>query len=403
MTEQLYQSSDAPDSIITACLNLMQAGGLRAASVRAIAREANISSALVNYHFETSARLHSAVMVRAAEQEAVFWQHLARVLSPQSHDAACLADLAHAAIACAHAGRAHAVMPWLRLGQAGETPAVLAAHGAAHRAQADFWQAVPLPVAAGPQAPGLLHALSAGLGFGFVLAGHSPDFAVWSRHVAETFAARLAGDDAFMRRDTPLRARAEAAAEEPAASPAPTRAIIVQAVADILRTSGSDSLTHRRVVERTGVSLSSISHFFPTRADMLIAGFGRIHDDIANAAARPILTGRASYDGERLTEALDTADEATRLARRQELAVMNEIMLAASRDPRSHPLAISMFARSGATSGALLSRLERPRRDIGRLDAHLFRLVANGISSIADDRHTARQLMRALIGLFEHP
>ena len=111
---------------------------------------------------------------------------------------------------------------------------------------------------------------------------------------------------------------------------------IVEAIAQVLRNEGCESMTTKRVAERAGVSVGSLYQYFPTREAMLVAVAERHLTDMKTVVART-LEGAAAM----------TLDELTRALVRAARALVRAAIEAHATDPALHRRLIEEVPRVG--------------------------------------------------------
>lgn len=148
---------------------------------------------------------------------------------------------------------------------------------------------------------------------------------------------------------------------------------IAAAAADSVAERGVGGLTHRAVAGRTGLSLGVVSYNFRTSADLLRAAFEMIYRRVS-----------ASYPGG--AAAAGTGEEGIQLLERMSkenftsagLLALDELLIAAARDPALKPLSAPLRYLRGQTSGGVLAAMIGGGQRTSPLDAALFSSLSTG-------------------------
>jgi DNA-binding transcriptional regulator YbjK len=386
MTVQLYQGAcDPDDPLIGAMLTRMAMGGMRIATARSVAQQAGLSAALVGYRYGGMDGLKARAFVAADLRGAVSWQSR-RDLLVQRPDVSSLGGLV-LAVARDVGMREQELwrVGWMDRCARLRQPKPSSTPRATEEAAAEFWVEAADGMGLPADFASVLAGFCDGLAFGYGVTGGGGGFEVWATTLATRFAQRMAGEAPQAAGDCPYRIAAEGEGGweeetiEPAAAPHPTRQAILRAAIAMVTSEGTDALTHRALAARAGVSLSSVQHFLPKRADILRATYQAVYQLLkSRTPSGSGVPSRASGDLDAEALATLVGGSADNRAILQELAGLHDLMLSASLDPESRGVARALYARTGQTSQRLLDRLASPRGPISRLDAQIFRLTTVG-------------------------
>jgi len=146
-----------------------------------------------------------------------------------------------------------------------------------------------------------------------------------------------------------------------------TREAILDATAEVIRTSGAEAVTHRVVAQRAGVSLAATTYHFDTLDDLLVTAFGVLTERATaqvEALAADVLAGRR----ELVSAAIDFI-QINDPERGFVADVLTELTYATGRNPRLQP-----------AHAHLTSQMSEPfARLIGERDATLLVQALGGL------------------------
>lgn len=389
---------------LEAALALIAERGLKGATMRAVAERAGISPALISYRHGSREAFFVQAFALGRARDHARRGRWARRLEGLALTPADLPVLVHAVMredfvdarVCALA-RCEA----RRDAERSERFRAIASAGAQDATV--FWAQVLGRVGVDEALAQFVAAAAHAIGQGYLLHAEPSVFDPWSRDLIDRLCERLATAKPARPGDSPWRGRALARSQASeargsggsAASGArddavsATRLAIIEATADLIVEGGADAVTHRAIAKRSGVSLSSTTHHFATRDDILQAAYCALRDcavarsDLTEGALRPLTLASLEAGLRRL---IDETDGAGAFAEHQAL---RELMAAAARADAARPMALAMFARAGETSERLLAALAEKRVVADRLDAHLFSLIAAELAQSAALREDA--------------
>ena len=209
------------------------------------------------------------------------------------------------------------------------------------------------------------------VGRGYLLAANTLLYDVVMTEVCQRLVDRLHGQFPLAKSSDWRAALRQSAVDNlaPATDFNPTQERIVAAAAAIIFENGPNAASHRAIAKRAGVSLSSTTHHFKSRTDILLEGFRRIVVDSAGTLAKGMLTERTLETSEFVegTTRIFTGEGVLRATAAQEIE-----HLAAS-DPDLRSLGIVLLSRAGETSTKLVASLKTPPPNCDDLDGLIWR------------------------------
>ena len=217
----------------------------------------------------------------------------------------------------------------------------------------------------------------------FPVSGRALTRAAWAQQAVRHFCARLTGEHPPR---TPWRPLIEAAAGEAASrhqdetARAPQAELILEAAVSLLARVGSAGLSHRALAEEAGVPLAATTYYFASREEILEGAFKRVYEALSREA-RDINLGENSISlSEFATQtALISLTEEGELV--ESMAVIDELLAAAFRDPELEPFALHLLSSRGQTTAMILPALKGVTVDEwSREDAFLISLL--GLSAV---------------------
>ena len=403
--------TDIRDTLLAAARPLFARGGTRGATARAIAGAAGSPVSAITYHFGSKDALLAACARRAQADAETWLAGETDRLSLVTPSADLLPDW-YAAL-CGHRSivqRDTTLIAAETFLLSGRSPDFMAVARDWDRMHSAFFQAA-LPR------------------FG-VDAGHAPVFAelfsslsmltpstedsvfsgawtgVTARYLAEcALGRRNAAPDwrSYMETLAIRRHASRADAFEIPGSPVALR--IVESAVRILVRDGTAALTHRAISEESGVALSATTRLFSGRDAILYAAFEhirmRFEQEIGDKASGIPEHSLGIEDFiASMVRPLSVDDNHIR----PELLAMEELFLAARRDPALAPMASQLVASRGQTTMGFLRTL-KTQRPAERIDAFIMSLCAFGglnslrVAAPQDRAGLAEHRMRCRLGV----
>jgi AcrR family transcriptional regulator len=375
------RGEDARRRLIAAVLDLLRRGGVEAVSARRLGELAGVSASAMNYHFGGRDGLLGAAFGEAAEAAAA-WRREALEAAPEEIAPGALAGWLAALVqdACDERAYPASVLRELRqvAGRSGEHAGI----AALDLADADaFWAEVAARAGLEPGAGTALGDFAAGA---LAIHGRAADWRVelpWLTETCVRLTARLAG----WRDDLPgwdgWRAQAQARAAQPAAATQPGPASVermLDAAVALVGEAGAEGLTHRAVALRAGASLAGVTHHFPTRAALVRRTFRALYDRVRASAPPPGPEPLPRLGPQALAREIAEAlvDDAGAVNRG--VLGLNELMLAAARDPALRAEVGDLRAARGEGGFEAIRRLDVTHSAPDRLDAHMASATIGG-------------------------
>jgi len=383
--------ASAPDlsraRLIDAAADLIAAGGVRAASVRATAQAAGVSASAVSYHFGGREGLHAAAFAQARasafQRQARALEDLARFRPGPGHLGDWLAAW------CASFASAPGLPGLVRselLLQA-ERRADLAPEARAWlSADRRFASALLDAFGLTGRDAGVLAEMLRALDDIAPANADSPARTAWLISAARHAGARIAG---VRPPETAWRPLIETVARQTPTPAAPQPGSTPEAILDgairLMARDGAGAITHRSLAAECGVSLALTTHHFTNRGAILQAAFDRLYTRLAEDARAASPRASAAPDSvDAFHDGLAGVGLELDGALRVELAAMDELVTAARRDPALEPLALHLLAERGQTLFAMLDGWEALPRPVTREDA--FLLSSGARAGLADLR-----------------
>ncbi len=346
-------------------------GGL---SSRTLADEAGVSASAINYTFGSIDRLLDAAHPQADALFCAHWDHERGELEDITHSAADLgATLFLASRRLATRYRGEQALFWarvIRAARVGDT-APFTEGLSSERA---YWRDVLERAGLAGVDTALVHSFSLAIRFAYHACGQPERFDPWAMVLAQRLASRLCGQAPTTAEDSAYRQRAENRAslsdEARVHHHGTARQIIETAVETILE-GGAELATFREIAKRSGISVSSVQHFFGSRRAYLMAAYQAIYARVRDRTVGNTPPRRSLSAGQLSSYLADRNPT----PHHREFAAMQGLMLSASHDDETRILVEGLLARTGQTSLHLLHALARPRGAISRLDAQIFSLI----------------------------
>lgn len=223
----------------------------------------------------------------------------------------------------------------------------------------------------------------------FPVSGGALTRTAWAQQAVRHFCARLTGTQPT---GTPWRPLIEAAASEAASrhqeagARAPQAELILEAAVTLLARVGAAGLSHRALAEEAGVPLAATTYYFASREEILEGAFKRVYEALSREA-RDINPGqiRISITELATQSALISLNDEGELV--DSMAVIDELLAAAFRDPELEPFALHLLSSRGETTAMILPALKEVTIDEwSREDAFLISLL--GLSAVQSLRIT---------------
>jgi DNA-binding transcriptional regulator YbjK len=384
--------------LVDAAGALLAAGGVKAVTARAVAAAASSSASAVNYYFGGREGLLLACFAAHLEQEREWRGRALHALVGLELEAAHFPDWLAALLSQRGVQRSAPGMVERELFlQAERMPALLPIARIWETEIQQFLQSAllcfGLDLAHAEPLAELYHGASD-------LRPAETDDTICSAWITVTvrrFACRLlrlpdnAGD---------WRAMLERAAQHDALSHAspeslpPAAGRILDGAIQLIAREGAAGLTHRALASECNVALSATTHYFASRGAILRAAFEHLYRRMT-ANTPPAGEAYADMSADELAAKMANTFIADDGAIRPELAALDEMIVAARRDPALSPFALHLMASRGKASIHFLASLRPRPANLSRTDAFLWSLCAMGALSAA--RVTPRAERRALL------
>lgn len=378
-------NDETASRLINAGVRLLASGGVKAVTARAAAGVASSSASAVNYYFGAREGLLLACFEDTLRQERQWRGRALRALAGLALEPVHFPDWFAALLSQRGVQRSEAALVERELFlQAERIPALLPLvvtwQAEIRQFLGEAMQCFRLPPEYGELAAELYHSAPD-------LRPADADDAIASTWIAVTarrFGRRLAGltDDSG-----DWRALLENAARHDALDYARTRPVpaatarILDGAIRLIAREGAAGLTHRALAAECGVALSATTHYFASRGAIIRAAFEHLYRRVtANApgpgkSAPPISVQDLARDIARASVAEDGAVS-------DEMTALNELIVAARRDPALSPLALHLLASRGGTSIHILQTVRPRLARLTRADAFLFSMGAVGALSL---------------------
>jgi AcrR family transcriptional regulator len=385
--ETAPESTAWPDPLLEAALALVAAGGRRAASVRAVAGHTGVSPSAVSYRFGSKDALVAATFELARDRDRSWRTAALAGLPAGRRNPAMLAGLLHAVVHLDGAEhRALSRVRWecfLSTEFDGEHRAITAAWSADHQA---FW-ADALGMLSLDNAGALLVAEFADALARLYLGAGSPlGYMAWTGEACARFANRLLRRDVGPRTDGTWRqayltsdSDLVQVSRDLEATSEVARQIIDGAV-QVLTMAGPQGLTHRAVALAAGVSLSSTTYHFASRADILRAAYRRLYGAWirrSNLASSSRASGQSPEDViERMLAAMFPEPGVVS----PEQLTQQLLQLEASRDAELYRGMDDLRAGAGPATVAQLNSIDELADTVDELDGFCFATWVTGLS-----------------------
>ncbi|MEZ5945599.1 MAG: hypothetical protein R3C13_07610 [Hyphomonas sp.] len=345
-------------------------------TARKIGNRIGMSPALLNYHFGSQAGLLEEACREADRRLAAAWREWTETISavrPGPDDfEACM----YSAIRDMHSRMARErTMLWQSLLKASRQTGFQLALQSPHT-ESVFWHLLLSLAGIDEGHADSVQSFALGLGFGYLVNGEPWTFDSWAHRLCGRFASRLLKRETADEGDSAFRRASELPFDEMAETPAlhPTHQKIIEAAVEIILSKGAEELTHRAIAAEAGVSLSSVTHFVKSGADLRAeaheALFARTRSQVD-----PLRRSQTPMSVAKLVDAMlgsgGTASMGVRMLAGTYGAMLSASVLGDSRDLVRHT-----FARFGASTIDLIARTFPTGTPLSRLDAQVFSLCA---------------------------
>lgn len=151
-----------------------------------------------------------------------------------------------------------------------------------------------------------------------------------------------------------------------------TAVAVMEAATLVLEQQGVAGLTHRAVAAQAGLTLGVVLHKFRTKSELLAAAFEGVYLSNLGRAARETEAAQASGGDLSMLDLL-----ARGIHRSVGKVGMEELTLAAARDPALQQFASQMRYLRGRSARGALEQIAGGKRRIGHLEAALFSSFAS--------------------------
>ncbi len=387
-TNHLYQKAvmlDEPaeeTSLLDHAIALFAERGPKGVTTRAVTERAGVSPALLNYRYGSHDRFLERAMQRAAALDAENWRRRAESCEKAAIRAADLPGLLQTVLRddfVTH--RDLALCRWISLLESDRSGARRSFAETWMRRPEEFWARLYEKLGLDLALSKATAAILLFMGQGYLLHHDAFGFDPWARDLCDRLAERILKKKPSRPGDSPWRMAAENAAlpsDDADESGDATRRNIIEGAVGIILKGGADAVTHRAIAARAGVSLSSTTHHFASKSEIIIAAYRSIYRRavLANPEFTAPPPKMSIEDFDVRLKAAASPDETER---RAQTIALDDLALAASRIRALQPMAIAMFARSGEHSARVLKALAEKRGDTDRLDGQLLRFLMSGL------------------------
>lgn len=371
-------SSDL-EPFVDGAIAIVSEQGLDALTVRAVADRSGVSPSLISYKFHSKQGLIDTVTNQVRARLERLWNQRQSSLLAQPIDPTSIAGIATGLmVEASYTHREILRAGWAfdvhRLRATTTPPQVPDERGAE-----SFWSMALKQAGGDPGHGRWLAAALDSVGHILLTAPPAADRIAWCSDTVQRLFERLTGKVRKRPMDSAWRTRfVKARGLRPTATTgANTRQTIIDTAKAIITQDGYRALSHRRIAHQGGVSLSSTTHHFSTLDDIIVAAFWAIFDEAAlsakaiKAAAHP---GSLEAYIDRVLPAIGAGSRSSGMP----VTVMEELILLSSQREDMQSLGLSLFARMGDTTFAMLEPLASRDR-FTRLDAHIFRHCLRGM------------------------
>ena len=341
---------------------------------RHIAKVAGVSTSAVNYSFGSIDQLVETAGVAADATLADRWSEWSSKLDEFDYSRYELAPIIFSvarstAINC----RGQEGLFWksvigaARLGQTEMRFRALNAEQA-------YWEMLSRKLGLDELAPRLLQSFCLALRFAFHIVETADRIDPWLLTTTNRFVDRLIGAPITDSYDSAVRLRIEHESLRIARSEIPdhdTARRIIQTVIDIMLVQGPSAATFRAIAQKSGLSVSSIQHFFGSQSAYVQAAvqtiFYRVRDRVV-----PLIPEAESLTLDSLAEHLSGGFAQDQAQSLKDYAATQGLILSSSRTKGSETIAEGLLVSSGRTSFSLLNALKTKRSAISRLDGQIL-------------------------------
>ncbi|MEO0815823.1 MAG: TetR/AcrR family transcriptional regulator [Pseudomonadota bacterium] len=347
-------------------------------SSRTVAGSAGVSASAINYTFGSLAELIDEARRQADRAAADFWNNQRKTLEIQGAQTADIAPLVFITtrqLISEHPGGQ--ALFWKDVIESARLDKTTR-FGAGFEAEHLYWDALLRRSGLHRLKAAIVQALSLALRFGYQVFQSPGAFDTWALALVNRFTVRVSGMTPETGTDSAVRAHAEQVAGLDMApldvSNHETARLILGTTVKTVLEAGADAATFREIARRSGLSVSSVQHFFGSRQAYLTAAFRTIFASAKDRAIKSVPEPRSLTIAE-LSAYFEREHPQTPLLPHSEFAAIQGLMLSAAQAPETLTLAQGLLARTGQTSLQLLNALKSPRGKISRLDAQLLSLI----------------------------
>lgn len=376
MYQSVSQSDHAPDPLIEAVIALSGTDGPENLTARRIAEQAGTSASTINYKYASIEDLKSAAWAIADERLARAWTAATTDLNSLTLSQSDLGPVLFTTlrqILIEHRGGyamlRDVLLQNLRDGRVFETPHV-------HLAEQAYFAHLAAKLGHSADQALILQAFCGALQFGYLLHVTPTEFDAWALALIQRFCDRFSGAAPTTSDDSALRLKAEAASaafEDVSVSNHATSATLLASACKISLEQGAGALTHRAVARDAGLSVSSVQHFFGSRASLLSAVYLSVLQNLKDRALTADFPP-GSLTGDELVEAiLPSTPNAPVLSAKDTMPLLG-LLQSASYRKETRVIAQGYLANFGQSSLALLESIKNFRGHISRLDGQIFSL-----------------------------
>lgn len=407
---QPHSTEDQPvDPLIEAVIKVSGLEGPEALTARRVSSVAGTSPSTINYKYTSIDDLKAAAWAIADARLAEAWRSAQSDLADLKLEISDLAPMLFATIRrilVEHRG-CHCVF-WeaLLLHSRARLPFE---QPQSYLAEQAFFSSLLSAMGHQQDETPLLHTLALALRSGYLMFREPSYFDAWAFALVQRFCERFSGAVPHLASDSAARVQAETAIavlQMPSTSRHETAIAILAAARAIAMQMGEPALTHRAVASRAGLSVSSVQHFYGSRASLLSAVYLSVLTDMRDKAVPELPQPHSMTNADMVEKLLFAAPGTERPNSRDQVALLGLIM-SASRRSETRSLAHGFLANVGKSSAVMLNAMKAPRGAIGRLDAQLLSLCSAhfAILELCQSPHTdptpewarfMKQLIRSL-------
>lgn len=376
MYQTAPQSDHAPDPLIEAVIALSGTAGPENLTARRIAEQAGTSASRINYKYASIEDLKSAAWAIADDRLARAWTGAAADLNNLTLSQSDLGPVLFTPlrqILIEHRGcyamLRDMLLQDLRDGRIFDTPQV-------HLAEQAYCARLAAKLGRSADQALVLQAFCGALQFGYLLHVRPAEFDAWALALIQRFCDRFSGAAPTTTDDCALRLKAEASSaafEDVSFSNHATSETLLASACKISLEQGAGALTHRAVARDAGLSVSSVQHFFGSRASLLSAVYLSVLQNLKDRALTADFPPD-SLTGDELVEAiLPSTPKGAGLSAKDTMPLLGLLQSASYRD-ETRLIAQGYLANFGKSSVVLLEAIKNVRGRISRLDGQIFSL-----------------------------